>query len=62
MIKVDVPLIDIQRSLKARWYYDGPEGRVWNRETWAAIAEFKRERGLNPDRIVDAATWDLLRI
>ena len=56
-----MPLIEIQKALKARGYYNGPVDGIWNRETWAAIVEFKRERGLNPDGIVDAATWELLR-
>ena len=61
MIQVNVPLIEIQRALKAKGYYTGPIDGVWNRETWAAIIEFKRAKGLKPDGIVTAATWELLK-
>jgi N-acetylmuramoyl-L-alanine amidase len=61
MIQVDVPLIEIQRALKAKGYYTGPVDGVWNRETWAAIVEFKRAHGLVPDGVVTTATWALLR-
>jgi hypothetical protein len=61
MIQVDVPLIEIQRALKAKGYYQGPITGVWNKETWAAIVEFKRAQGLKPDGVVTAATWDLLK-
>ena len=61
MIEVDVPLIKIQHALKRKGYYNGPVDGVWNKETWAAIIEFKRANGLKPDGIVTPATWELLR-
>jgi len=61
MIQVNVPLIEIQRALKAKGYYNGPVDGVWNRETWGAIVEFKRANGLKPDGVVTPATWDLLK-
>jgi hypothetical protein len=61
MIQVDVPLIEIQRALKRKGYYHGPVDGVWNKETWAAIIEFKRANELKPDGIVTPATWDLLK-
>ena len=62
MIKVDIPLIDIQRALKARGYYDEPISGAWNQKTWAAIIQFKRDNGLEPNGVVTAATWELLRL
>ncbi|RLB07381.1 MAG: hypothetical protein DRG50_03035 [Deltaproteobacteria bacterium] len=47
--------------MKAKGYYDGPVNGVWNKETWAAIVEFKRQHGLKPDGVVDVATWELLK-
>ncbi|MBN1254386.1 MAG: peptidoglycan-binding protein [Deltaproteobacteria bacterium] len=61
MIEVDVPLIDIQRALKVKGYYNGPVDGVWNKETWIAIIEFKRANGLQPNGVVTPATWDLLK-
>jgi peptidoglycan hydrolase-like protein with peptidoglycan-binding domain len=52
---LDVPLIDVQQALKAKGYYTGPVDGVWNRETWAAIVEFKRANGLKPDGVVTVA-------
>ena len=61
MIQIDIPLIDIQRALKRKGYYHGLVNGVWNRATWIAIVEFKRDHGLKPDGVVDAATWSLLK-
>lgn len=61
MIQVNVPLIDVQRALAAKGYYNGPVDGAWNRETWAAIVEFKRANGLKPDGVVTPATWELLK-
>jgi hypothetical protein len=61
MIQVDVPLIDIQRALQVKGYYNGPVDGVWNKETWVAIIEFKQANGLQPNGVVTPATWDLLK-
>lgn len=61
MIQVDVPLIEIQRTLTTKGYYNGPVNGVWNKETWGAIVEFKRANGLQPNGVVTPATWDLLK-
>jgi len=60
MITVSVQLIEVQRHLQRKGYYNGPIDGNWNPDTWGAIVEFKRANGLRPDGIIDATTWSVL--
>ncbi|MBE9005808.1 peptidoglycan-binding protein [Fortiea sp. LEGE XX443] len=51
---------ELQASLKLLGFYTGAVDGVYNENTANAVSRFKQAVGLNPDGVVDAATWQKL--
>jgi peptidoglycan hydrolase-like protein with peptidoglycan-binding domain len=51
---------ELQAALKLLGFYSGKVDGVYNENTANAVSQFKQTVGLNPDGLVDAATWQKL--
>ncbi|MBD2497993.1 peptidoglycan-binding protein [Nostoc sp. FACHB-280] len=51
---------ELQAALKLLGFYTGNVDGVYNENTANAVSRFKQAVGLNPDGVVDAATWQKL--
>ncbi|MBU7585902.1 MAG: peptidoglycan-binding protein [Nostoc sp. TH1S01] len=51
---------ELQAALKLLGFYSGTVDGVYNENTANAVSRFKQAVGLNPDGVVDAATWQKL--
>ncbi|QSJ17923.1 peptidoglycan-binding protein [Nostoc sp. UHCC 0702] len=51
---------ELQAALKLLGFYSNAVDGVYNENTASAVSRFKQAVGLNPDGIVDAATWQRL--
>lgn len=61
IIRVAVPVTDVQTALKAAGYYSGNiDGKI-GPNTIAGIAGFQKANGLKADSIVGAKTWEALK-
>lgn len=61
IIRVGVPVADVQKALQAAGYYSGNiDGKI-GPNTIAGIAGFQKANGLKADSIVGAKTWDALK-
>ncbi|MDZ8186824.1 MAG: peptidoglycan-binding protein [Nostoc sp. ChiSLP02] len=51
---------ELQAALKLLGFYSGLVDGIYSENTASAVSQFKQAAGLNPDGIVDAATWQRL--
>lgn len=55
-----VVVSELQAALKLWGYYNGAVDGTYSESTVIAVSSFQRAAGLNPDGIVNQATWDRL--
>ncbi|HWI63802.1 MAG TPA: peptidoglycan-binding domain-containing protein, partial [Symbiobacteriaceae bacterium] len=53
-------VLDVQRSLRSRGFYQGTLDGVYGRGTFDAVVAFQARRNLTPDGTVGPATWNAL--
>jgi peptidoglycan hydrolase-like protein with peptidoglycan-binding domain len=51
---------ELQAALQLLGFYSGKVDGIYNENTANAVSRFKQAVGLNPDGVVDAATWQRL--
>lgn len=56
----DVAVSELQAALKLLGYYTGAVDGVYGQSTVTAVSQFQQAAGLNPDGIVNSATWERL--
>lgn len=56
----DVAVSELQAVLKLLGYYTGAVDGVYGQSTVTAVSQFQQAAGLNPDGVVNAATWERL--
>lgn len=56
----ETAVLELQAVLKLLGYYTGAVDGVYDQSTVTAVSQFQKAAGLNPDGVVNSATWERL--